>query len=282
MEINFLNLFLKKILILKHLIATILLLNVFHTSSAQYTSLGAENYAMANSLVAFPNRTSIYNNPAGMSFFKETSLGLSYFRVLPVEGFNTLGAWATTHKKGFSFGFSADSFGDQFYKESRAGLAISKKLDKVSMGLKFSILNNKIEEVSSKQTFLGEFGIIVTPHRFFNLGLHVVNFTRASLYSSQDLPTIVSTGAILNLSKSARFSIQLDYPLNRKPELRTGLQYTVRPNLKLMTGINPVQKTVHFGLGGVFDNKSFDYAVATMPSVGLSHQFSLHYKIRGK
>lgn len=259
-----------------------MLLIVCHTTTAQYNSTGADNFAMASSLVALPCQSSIFNNPAGIAFSDGTYVGINYYKVLPVQAFNTLGAWAVSQKKGFAVGVLADSFGDRYYKESRAGIAASKKLDKVSMGIKFSILNNRIEDYSSRQTVLGEFGLVVTPHKFFNVGLHVINFTRASLYNSQYLPTIISTGTALNLSQKARFTTQIDYILNAGATLKAGLIYTLRPDFDLMTGINPSQKAVHFGLKGKFGNKTFTVSAATLPSVGLSHQFSLQYKIGGK
>jgi hypothetical protein len=253
-----------------------LLFSLF-SSKAQYLQLGAHNFGSANTLSAVPNSSSIYSNPAAMAFFNKSLISVSYFKTLPVEGFNTLGLYGQLVKNNWAFGASIDSFGDQIYKESSGGVGIARQQDKVSFGLKFSVFNHKIEEISSRQTLLGQFGIMIKPHKFFNAGLQLINFTRARLYGIDPLPTMLLIGLALNLSQNVVLSPQVDYPLGHKPQLRIGLNYKIKPNLQFSTGINPSQKNVHFGVGYRQSSYGFNYGVATASNLGLSHQFSLDY-----
>ncbi|MCP9766941.1 hypothetical protein EGI22_03405 [Lacihabitans sp. LS3-19] len=233
-------------------------------------------------MVAVPSISSIYQNPAGISFLEASHIALAYHKTLPVEGFSTLGFWGNYKSKIVDLGFSADNFGDQYYHESRIGLAASKKLDKVSMGLKFSLLNNAVKDISSKQTVLGEFGIHAYPSRFFSIGLHVINFTSARLYASQSLPTYVNFGIGLNPSKKVNISGQMDYPVGQKPNLKVGMAYQIKDELRLSTGVNPSLRAVHFGLGYDIKKYKFSYAVSTHPNIGLSNHLTLALQIDGK
>lgn len=225
--------------------------------------------------MAVPDLSSIYQNPAGLSFLNYNAIAVSYFKTLPIEGLGNIGLLGNFQTKILNLGFSVDNFGDQYYHESRFGLAAAKKMDKVSMGMKFSLLNNGIKDMSSRQTVLGEFGIIASPTKFFNVGLHLVNFTRAKLYESQTLPTILSFGVGLNPTKRVNISGQCDYYLNEKTIFRMGMFYQVRDQLSISTGVNPELKSVHFGLGLDIKKYKFQYAVSTHPSVGLSNHLTL-------
>jgi hypothetical protein len=237
--------------------------------------LGAGAYGRANSLVAVPDLSSIYQNPAGIAYLDGNFAAIALHKTLPIEGLLMLGAWGNFKTKALSIGISADNFGDQYYHETRLGLAAAKKMDKVSMGLKFSLMNNAVKEMSSRQTFLGEFGILAVPSKFFSLGLHVVNFTRAKLYESQPLPTFVNFGIGLNPSKKINISGQVDYPVGEKPLLKMGLSYQIKESLGLSAGINPNLNSVHFGLNLDIKKYKFSYAVSTHPNVGLSNHLTL-------
>lgn len=237
--------------------------------------MGAGAYGRANSLVAVPDLSSIYQNPAGIAYLENDFAAVALHKTLPIEGFFTLGAWGNFKTKALSFGISADNFGDQYYHESRLGIAAAKKIDKVSMGIKFSLLNNAVKEMSSRQTFLGEFGILATPSKFLSVGLHVINFTRASLYESQRLPTFVNFGLGLNPSKKINISGQIDYPVGEKPFFKMGMAYQIKESLSLSTGVNPSLKSVHFGIVFSVKKHKFAYAVSTHPNVGLSNHITL-------
>lgn len=246
---------------------------------AQYSFLGADAYGRANSLVAVPNYSSVYHNPSGIARLTHSFLAFNYFKTLPVEGLHTVGLHGVFKNDIVDLGFSADSFGDKYYRESRAGLVLAKKMDKVSIGLKGSYMGISIHDLSSRNTFLGEVGMMVTPSKFFSLGLHLVNFTAARLYGDVSLPVLLSFGGAINPSPKVSISSQIDYPFNTKPVVRFGMNYQIRPELGLATGVNPEMKTVNFGANVVIKKYGILYAVGTHPHVGLAHQFTLIYKL---
>jgi hypothetical protein len=244
----------------------------------QYSFLGADAYGRANSLVAVSTFSSVYHNPGGVGSLDHSFISVGYLRTLPIEGLHTVGAQGVYVNKALNIGFTADSFGDKYYRESRLGAILAKKMDKVSVGLKMSYLGVNIDELSSRNTLLGEAGMMVTPNRFFSLGLHLINFTGARLYGDVNLPTVVAFGLAINPSDKINISSQVDYILDHKPKLRLGLNYKIRDELALSSGINPEMRSVHFGANVLVKRYGFFYAVATHPNVGLAHNLSLIFK----
>ncbi len=205
----------------------------------------------------------------------QSFIATTYYRHVPVQGFNTLGLFGTYKLKKISLGVSADSFGDKDYHENRIGLAAAIKKDKVAIGLKFSYLNNAIAEVSSKSSILGEFGILVDVNRKLNLGMRVSNFTRARLYEGIDLPTYIATGIQYKISPAIILNGQLDYLVSKNTVFKGGLSYRFSDFLRINTGISPYLKTIHFGLEATSSPWTFQIATATSTQVGMSSQFTL-------
>jgi hypothetical protein len=175
-----------------------------------------------------------------------------------------------------------DKFGDKLYHETRAGLALAKKIDNVSFGVKVSYLNTGIFELSSKQAILAEFGIMTQLNKKFMIGLHVINVTKAQLYNSQYLPTNINLGLCFKASDKVNITSQVDYTLNKKPEVRLGMSYVFKENCLINTGVDPARKTVHLGLGFDVNKYHFNYAVSTMPGLGLANHFSVLFDLKQK
>jgi hypothetical protein len=253
----------------------ILLLFSSFSSRAQYTLLGADGFGRGNALVASSGFSSIYINPAGIANLKENFAAANYYRQVPVEGFNTLGISAAYKYKNVHLGFSTDSFGDRDYHESRIGAALAIKKDKVALGVKFSYLNNAIAEVSSKQAVLGEFGILVDLSKKVNLGMRVSNFTRARLYESQYLPTLIALGIEYRLSSAIIFNSEVDYLVSENAVFKAGLSYKFSESFTVNTGVSPYLKALHFGLE--FNSKPWCIQLGAVASsaVGISKQVSL-------
>jgi hypothetical protein len=226
-------------------------------------------------MVASSEYSAIYFNPAGIANHKNNFAGATYYRHVPVSGFNTIGIYGTYRLKNINLGLSADSFGDSDYHESRIGAAAAIKKDKVAIGLKFSYLNNAIAEISSKQAILGEFGILADITKKTTLGIRVSNFTRAKLYDSQYLPTLVAIGLGYKISPAITLNAETDYIVAEKTVFRAGLSYKFSEFLTLNTGISPYLKAVHFGLEANSNNWIFQLAVMNSSNIGISNQFSI-------
>lgn len=261
---------------MKHFYFLMVYFSFGFSSFGQYQYLGADGFGRANSMVAVPTFSSVYHNPAGLGFLKESFIHASYFKTLPVQGFHTIGLAGNYANSLIDVGFSVDAFGDEYYKESRVGFVLAKRMDRVSIGAKFSYLGVSIHEMSSRNTFLGEVGMLVKPNKFLNLGLNVINVTNATLYAP--LPTVVVLGVALNPSSKVCLSGQADYIPSGKAVFRFGLNYRLRPQFSLSMGANPELRAIHFGINLMLAKGGFSYAAASHPSIGMGHHVSFIYK----
>lgn len=250
-----------------------------HFSPAQFTVLGADAFGRANSLVAVPGYSSIYQNPAGIGADTSGFLAFNYLKTVPVQGFHTTGVQGVFIGNGFNFGFSIDSFGDRHYRESRAGLALARKQDRVSLGIKMSYVGMHSAGMGSRKAFLGELGMVVMPVSRVSLGLSLINFTSARFSGSRPFPVVLALGAALHPNPRISLSGQLDYRLSGKPVVRLGLHYQVRDQLGFSAGINPEMHSVHFGAHVRAGRYRFLYGIATHPYVGIAHHTTFIYQL---
>jgi len=245
-----------------------------YSAAAQLTILGADAYGRANSLVAVPCYSSIYQNPAGIGGEASGFLAFNFLKTVPVEGFHTTGVQGVFRTEHFNYGFSVDSFGDNHYRESRAGLALARKQERVSVGMKVSGIGMHAAGMGSLKTLVGEVGMVVTPAPQVSLGLSLSHFTLAGFQ-----PVRLSLGAAVRPEAKVHLSGQLDYPVGGRAEVRLGLHYQLRKQLGFSAGIDPALRRVHFGTNVLAGRYGFLYGVATHPYVGIAHHTTFIYQL---
>jgi hypothetical protein len=210
-----------------------------------------------------------------MAFIKDSYLAVGVHKHFDIKGFNTTGIWGQRASEKLSVGFSLDQFGDKLYHEARLGIGLAKKIDRIALGLKTSYLNTGIQNMSSRQTLLTEFGIMTTLSQKVNLGFRAINLTRARLYESQPLPTLLSLGIYFVPYSKLGLGSQIDYAVGTKSVIRAGLNYKLTPQFTALVGVSPSSKSLHAGVSFKLKKYQFQYAIANFSGIGLSSQFSL-------
>lgn len=251
-----------------------------YSSTGQTPVLSAGAFSRANSLVAQPAYPSIDQNPAGIGGIASGFLLFNYLKIVPVEGFHTTGVQGIFRAGMFNYGFSVDSFGDRHYRENRAAVALARKQDRVSLGLKMSYAGVHTAGMGSRKTLSGEAGMVITPASFISLGLSVMNFTAAKIDENHSFPVVLAVGAVLHTNEKVNLSGQLDYRTGGRAEVRFGMAYQIRDQLGFSAGINPEMRSVHFGTNVLAGRYGFLYAIATHPYAGIAHHTTFMYKLR--
>lgn len=246
-----------------------------YNAKGQYQMMGADNTATAQTQVAKSSFSSFYSNAAGLGFLTENSAAVLYQKIVPIEGFATLGGLANISFSKFNLGLGFDSFGDKLYRESRIGVAAAKKIDRISIGLKVSYLNTGIKDFSSKHTLLAEAGLMAYLSKKVNIGMSIYNFSRAKLYDSQFLPTIVSIGTQYKPYEKLDFTFQSDYNVDAGLVFRAGMAYALRENLIMRVGVNPKINAINGGLDFKIKKYRLIYAFSSIKNIGLSTDISL-------
>ncbi|WP_304233136.1 hypothetical protein [Jiulongibacter sediminis] len=244
--------------------------------------VGAHSWGMGNAMTALPNELSFFYNPAGLSFAEQNYVNSSFDSRFDIAGLSTASLSASFQTSGLTIAAGAERFGDRLYNENKAGVAVSKNTGLVSLGIKASYLGSYAENITSSATLLTEFGVMAKLHSQVNMGFHAQNLTGARLVDGQKLPTTLRLGLAFLPIKQVAISAETAYTLQHKPFFRAGLEYAMKENLFLRTGINTQIKTNHFGIGYAYKQWQIDYAANTHPALGLSHHISLNLKWQKK
>lgn len=260
----------------------LLFLPTFVYATGEPYPIGARSWAMGNSLVAVADRHSIFNNPAGLGFLQNSFVNTSYHSRFGVSGLQTISISGNYNLKPVNIGFGIDRFGDKLYNEQRLGLALGKGIGRFSLGVKVNYLQAVIENLTSRKTFLTEFGVISKISSKLHAGFHVSNLTGGKLFETQVIPTIIRLGMGFLPSKQILITVEAERNLNLPTIVKAGLEYQIIQNVYLRTGIMSKINNAHFGIGFAKKNLIFDYAANTHQSLGFSHHISLSYQLTNK
>ncbi len=243
-------------------------------SYAQFGVLGADAFGRANTMVAVPGYSSLYQNAAGIGDATGSFLAFNYLKILPVEGFHTAGAQGVFTGKTFHYGFLADSFGDRYYRESRAAVALAHRRDRVSLGVKALYMSMHSPGMRTRNAVAGEVGMLARPSPAISLGINLV----ASPAWVEGSPVVLAVGAGVSPHPNIQISGQVDYG-DHGSTLRLGLHYRVREQLAFSAGVDPALRSLHWGTQILAGRYGFFYSIATHAYAGIAHHTTFIYRL---
>jgi hypothetical protein len=258
------------------------------TAGGDTFPVGARSWGQANAQVAQSDRYSLVNNIAGLAGLGEASLFSSYHTYYGFEGISTLAFGAVLPvSPDLTTGFSAQRFGDNIYNELKFGLGAAHRINRVSLGLKFSYVQLAVQAPSlalSRKALLVEMGGVARLSSTLDFGAHLYNLTQGSFTGEADgqLPTVLRVGGTYRPLPALRLSGELVKDTALPTAVRAGLEYEVLSGIFLRTGLATRPHTTHFGLGFVANAFFLDYALHTHPQLGWSHHLSLAYGLEKK
>ncbi|MDP5120433.1 MAG: hypothetical protein NWQ46_02475 [Spirosomaceae bacterium] len=237
--------------------------------------IGARSWGVGNAVVAMPHEQSFFYNPAGMAYAENSHAFAAYHSRFDVPGLGNAGVGAVIKTNGINIAVGFDQFGDELYNEVKSGIAVARKQGRISLGVKVSYFQATVKDLIAKNTILTEFGIMADIRDNFRIGFHGYNLTGASLFASQNIPTVLRIGFSYQPSKQISLNAEAEkstlYPLN----IKAGIEYEIRPKFFVRTGINSLTNTIHFGTGMRLRHLQFDYAVSSSSYLGLSHHLTV-------
>ncbi len=249
-----------------------------------------------------------YYNPAGIPFFTQKQITLSYRSLSLDRKFNYVGyAQSLKPTAGFALGwlnagvdnidgrnFNGEKFGDISDSENAFYFSFANKInDKVAFGLSGKVLYRKLYELSAKGVGY-DFGILIKPVKNLSIGLLIKDFKAKFKWNSNDIydrgsttedefPVVFNGGiayrldrygflAAFDVVKSSKdnwnFNIGAEKVLMKRYFLRAGMEHN-----------NPC-----FGAGALWNWKNrtirVDYALVTVEHDDVeNHIFSLNFGI---
>lgn len=244
--------------------------------------IGARSWGVGNAVVALPHQQSYFSNPAGLGFLAENQLFAGFHTRFDEPAFTTFMAGGTLKTPFCVVGLGAEQFGDRLYNETKAGVAFAKKQGRVSLAAKVNYVQISIENLTTKNTLLTEFGVLAELNSVIRLGFHAYNVTGGKLFVAQNIPTILRLGTSVQASKQVLFLVELEKSTALPLLLKAGLEYEIYKNFVIRSGINSKPNTLHWGFSLRQRNFDFSYALHSHAALGLSQHLTLGYSIKKK
>ena len=241
--------------------------------------IGAKSWGIGNATAALADRNSVFNNPAGLGFLKENFVSTSYHSRYNIAGLQTLSLSSNYNTKFVNVGLGIERFGDKLYNEQKLGLAIGKSTNMISLGLKVSYFQAAIENFTSKNTLLTEFGVMTKLSSKLQLGFHAYNLTGAKLFASQHIPTILRLGLSFTPTKQILLVAEAEKNIELPTYIKAGIEYQIVKDFYLRTGLTSKLNHAHFGFGFQSKQFIFDYALSSHSALGFSNHLSISYQI---
>jgi hypothetical protein len=248
-------------------------------ASGEPFPIGAKSWGIGNATVALADRNSVFNNPAGLGFLKENFLSTSYHARYNIAGLQTLSISSNYNTKFTNIGLSIERFGDKLYNEQKLGLAIGKSTNMISLGLKVSYFQAAIENFTSKNTLLTEFGVMTKLSSKLMIGFHAYNLTGAKLFASQHIPTTLHLGLSFTPTKQILLVAEVEKNIELPTLIKVGIEYQIVKNFYFRTGLSSKLNHAHFGFGFQSKQFIFDYALSSHSALGFSNHLSISYQI---
>ena len=260
----------------------LLLQNTFAFATGEPFPMGARSWGIGNATVAIADNYAVFNNPAGLGFLKDNFVSTSYHARYSITGLQTLSLSGNYNTKYVNIGLGIERFGDKLYNEQKLGLALAKSTNRVSLGIKVSYFQASIENFSSKNTLLTEFGVMTKLSSKVMMGFHAYNLTGAKLFASQRMPTVLRLGISFTPSKQILLVTEAEKDLDFPLLIKAGLEYQIVKNFYLRTGITSRINNAHFGFGFRAKQFAFDYAASNHLALGFSHHLNITYQLGSK
>ncbi len=253
--------------------------STFAFAAGEPFPMGARSWGIGNATAAVADRYSVFNNPAGLGFLKDNFVNTSYHARYNIAGLQTLSLSGNYNTKYANIGLGVERFGDKLYSEQKLGLALAKSTNRVSLGIKVSYFQAAIENLSSKNTLITEFGVMTKLSSKVQLGFHAYNLTGAKLFASQHIPTVLRLGLSFTPSKQILLVTEAEKDLDFPMLIKAGLEYQIVKNFYLRTGITSRLNNAHFGFGFQSKQFIFDYAASSSSTLGFSQHLSISYQL---
>lgn len=245
---------------------------------------GARPLALAGAYVAFEDIWSSYYNQAGLADIQNISTAFFYESRFQLKELSLMAGAVVFPTKTGIFGINYSQFGTGTFKESKLGVAFSKKLsEKFSAGIQFDYCISLMpENQRSKGLVTFEGGVIYKVSKQLNLGFHVFNPIEQEL---ETLNSKIKMPAIYRLGGNYRFSelVITCFEIGKASEediiFKAGTEFLPAKNLAIRFGVSgkPFAYSVGFGysFGKIQTDIAFDYhgVLGVSPTVSIQYVF---------
>jgi hypothetical protein len=237
--------------------------------------------ANGNQMEAVQNTNSIFGNQAGLAFLeKRAFIFTAENRYLLGNIFHAGAGYALPLKSG-TFGFSAATFGNEYYRENNFGLSFARKLSEgTALGAQINYNWLQVAEGGNQGNVQFDLGLQQKITSFLHIGFHVRNPIRRSYANGYVAPSIFRLGSRLIISKKVNLYLAVEKETDQKENIKVGFDYNIHPKFIIRSGLQTRNQIISTGVGlFIKDNLIIDISGEWQPIIGVSPAITCTYTL---
>lgn len=244
--------------------------------------LGARANGMGYASSTLFDAWSVFNNIAGTSKLKNTSVACTYDAHPALTGANRTAAAFIIPVKAGAISAGAFRFGDNLYNEQIFTAGFSNQFGLAALGAQVNYVQYRTDGFGSKGVWSINMGGIAELTQHISAGAYIQNINQPEISDTEKLPTKLVAGLGFKPIDQLFVATEIEKDLEYEATWRTGLEYKFNKKFCARTGYSINPNTAFFGLGFIGTRFTIDYALQHHVSLGLSHQASVTYQFASK
>lgn len=246
---------------------------------------GARSVALSNAFVSISDPWSTFHNQATLANLSNFSAGVFYESKFMLDELSLAAGTVVLPTPNSTLGFSFYQFGKGTFKESKIGLAYSKRLsEKLNAALQFDYFYYRFPENEKGKGFpTFETGITYQTTPQLTLGLHVFNPVKNGMktyFGKEQMPVTFRFGGHYLFSDMVLFALEIQKESDLKPLAKCGLEFLPLKNLVLRFGVSGRPAQISAGLGYSFARITTNIAFSYHGNLGFSPSVSINYQLK--
>ena len=247
---------------------------------------GGRTNSLGKCSVASNDFWSLHNNPAGISSYKDLSIGIAYENRFLLKELGYKNAGMIIPLKSGTIGISASQFGYEHYNENIIGIALAKDFGPhLKIGLKLDYLFFKFSgdyDNFSIPTF--ELGLQYEINENLSLGAYLFNSIHVKIRTANNfkIPIIMRLGFSYFIIEDFMITSEIEENLEENFSYRFGIEYKCNKYIFIRSGFQLNPEQFMFGIG--YNHKCWCIDIAAQMNQNLSSSLgcSLVFKIKDK
>jgi len=237
--------------------------------------------ATGNQSETVQNGNALFGNQAGLAFLENHSFLFTAENRFFLQHIYQAGLGYALPLKFGAFGFTAATFGNEYYRENKFGIAYARRLAEgtaLSAQLNYNWL--QVAEGGNQGNLHVDLGLQQKLTPYVYLGFQVRNPIRRPYANGYSTPTIFRLGSRLIVSKKVNLLAAIEKETNRKENVKIGFDYAIHHRLNIRFGMQTGTQSISAGAGLIIkEHITFDFAAEWNPTIGMSPSFTCLYKL---
>jgi hypothetical protein len=269
----------------KSLSIIVLLLTIVASTKSEaaleFREVGAEAASLGGCGVGWMHGAEgLWYNPAHVGCNPRTMVSFSYARPFSIAALSTETLSFVTSAARIGWGLGIQSYGFALYRETTATLAGGREiLPHLYAGLAVRGTHLSIQDFGTDQAFCVDAGLLARIGETLHWGISLRNPGGTKIRGescSQSLSTGIAYRPTAHLAFRADARKTLRFPL----QIGAGVETRLLPHLTLRTGVGSAPTRFSIGAGFHLGSADISYSAVNHFTLGLSHQTSIHWRIR--